>query len=227
MADEATIDGVRSDGPAEPPVPVAEDEGRGTNWVEVVAALLLGIAGVLTAYSAFNSALSDGDALKGYTQSSRTTADANGFYNDYAATYNADQSLFLQYQLLVERGETDLAQAVRDALFSAELETATQAWEQPGNEAATPLDTDEYVVQAFNDGEELTAQADTQFEEAFAADEQGDKFELASVFLAVALFFAGIASLFKVRPVQIVLLIAAAGLIVPGVIAIVQGKGWA
>lgn len=227
MADE-TVDQSAAEQPAatsNASVPAVEKEG--SSWVEICAAILLGIAGVLTAYAAFNSALSDGDALKGYTQSSRTTADANGFYNDYAATYNADQSLFLQYQLLVERGETDLAQSVRGALFSAELETATQAWEEPGNEAATPLDTDAYVVQAFTDGEELTAQAETEFNDAFAADEQGDKFELASVFLAVALFFAGIASLFKVRPVQIVLLIAATGLIVPGIIAIAQGKGWA
>ncbi len=224
MTDEANLDHAEATSAA---APAAEKDG--TNWVEVVAAILLGIAGVLTAYAAFNAALSDGDALKGYTQSSRTTADANGFYNDYAATYNADQSLFLQYQLLVERGEIDLAQGVRAALFSAELETATQAWEEypTGEGPATPLDADEYVVQAFIDGEDLTAQADAEFETAFAADEQGDKYELASVFLAVALFFAGIASLFKVRPVQIVLLVAATGLIVPGVISIFQGKGWA
>lgn len=218
MADEVTVD-----------APAAADQAEAkerTNWIEIVAALLLGISGVLTAYSAFNAALSDGDALKGYTESSRTTADANGFYNDYAATYNADQSLFLQYQLLIERGETDLALAVRDALFSPALETATLAWEQPDNEWATPLDTEEYVIEAFTTGEDLTAQADAEFEQAFAADEQGDKFELASVFLAVALFFAGIASLFKVRGVQISLLIAAAVLTAPGIIAIGQGKGW-
>lgn len=213
--------------PAAAAAEAAAPEREGMNWVEMVAAFLLGIAGVLTAYSAFNAALSDGDALKGYTQSSRTTADANGFYNDYAATYNADQSLFLQYQLLVERGEVDTAGVIRANLFSAALETATLAWEQPDNDRATPLDTDEYVVEAFETAEALTAEADAQFDEAFAVDEKGDKFELASVFLAVALFFAGIASLFKVRSLQIVLLIAATALIVPGIYAIAQGKGWA
>lgn len=47
------------------------------------------------------------------------------------------------------------------------------------------------------------------------------------MFLAVALFFAGIASLFKVRSVQIALLIAATALIIPGMYSIAQGKGWA
>ena len=56
-------------------------------------------------------------------------------------------------------------------------------------------------------------------------DDAGDKFELAAVFLAVALFFAGIASLFKVHRVRVALLIGSALLIIPGIIAIVQGHG--
>ena len=96
---------------AEGTEPVVEQvsDGDGTNWIEVMAALLLGIAGILTAYAAYNGALAGGDALKGYTQSSMTTADANGFYNDYAQTDAADQQLFLQYPLLVDRGENDTA----------------------------------------------------------------------------------------------------------------------
>jgi hypothetical protein len=193
-----------------------------------MAALLLGIAGILTAYAAYNGALAGGDALKGYTQSSMTTADANGFYNDYAQTYAADQQLFLQYQLLVERGENDTAEVIKNTLFSDVLNTATDAWLAipEGEGPATPLDTDEYVIEAFDTAETLTADADAQFTEAQQIDDQGDNFDLAAVFLAVSLFFAGIAALFKQRQVQYVMLVGSALLLAPGLQAIAKGKGW-
>jgi hypothetical protein len=204
------------------------DEGEGLNWLEMIAALLLGVAGVLTAYAAYNGALAGGDALKGYTQSSKTTADANGFYNDYAATYNADQALFVQYQLLVEAGNQDTADVLKDNLFSDALTVATDAWLAipAGEGPATPLDTEEYRIEAFDTAEALTAQADAEFAEAAKIDDQGDNFDLASVYLAVALFFAGIATLFKVRKIQMVMLVFAAIMLVPGLIAIAKGKGW-
>lgn len=105
-----------------------EAEGEGLNWLEMIAALLLGVAGILTAYAAYNGALAGGDALKGYTQSSKTTSDANGFYSDYMSTYNADQALFVQYQLQVEAGNQDTADVLKDNLFSEALTVATDAW---------------------------------------------------------------------------------------------------
>lgn len=205
---------------------VAPDDGM--NWIELTAAILLGIAGVLTAYAAYNGALAGGDALKGYTQSSRTTADANGFYNDYSQTYNADQALFLQYQLLVEKDDQATADVIKDTMFSAELTVATDAWLllPEGEGAATPLDTDEYVVPSLDSAQELTDRADAEFVGAQTIDDQGDNFDLAAVFLAVSLFFAGIAALFKVRKIQIAMLIGSALLLIPGLQAIGKGKGW-
>jgi hypothetical protein len=203
--------------------------GEGMNLIEVLAAILLGLAGILTAYAAYNGALAGGDALKGYTQSARTTADANGYYNDYSQTYNADQALFLQYQLLVEHGDTDTAAVIKDTLFSEALTTATDAWDaQPdtADSPRTPLEVDEYVIEAYTTANDLTDQADAQFTDAQNIDDRGDNFDLAAVFLAVSLFFAGIAALFKVRKIQIAMLIGSALLILPGVQAIAKGKGW-
>jgi hypothetical protein len=213
--------------PAPEPAPAEADDNK-MNWIELCAAILLGIAGVLTAYAAYNGSLADGDALKGYTQSSRTTADANGFYTDYAGTYNADQALFLQYQLLVERGEQDTADVVKDNLFSDALTVATDAWLAipEGEGPPTPLDTEEYVIEAFDTANQLTEQAEAEFTAAQQVDDDGDNFDLATVFLAVSLFFAGIAALFKVRKIQIAMLIGALALLVPGIQAIATGKGW-
>lgn len=207
--------------------PVAEESSF--EWLELVAALLLGIAGLLTAYAAYYGSLAGGDALQGYTKSSRTTADANGFYTDYGQTYAADQALFTQYQVLVQRGDQDTADVLKDNLFSPELVTATDAWLAipEGEGPPTPLDTDQYQIESLTSAQALTEQADAEFAEAAKIDDQGDNFDLASVYLAVALFFAGIATLFKVRKIQKGLLVGAFLLLFPGIWAIAKGKGWA
>ncbi len=207
---------------------MAEEDTREDRRLELVAAVILGIAGILTAFAAYKAALTDGDALKGYTASARTTADANGYFNEAFATYTSDQSLFLEYQVLVEQGDTATALVIRDRLFSPELEAATAAWiEIPvgsPDEPPTPLQTEEYEIPAQTEAIALTEQAADEFTEAQAFDDAGDKFELAAVFLAVSLFLAGIGSLFKSRTLQIAILAMAVVVMVPGVIAIIQGK---
>jgi hypothetical protein len=196
--------------------------------IEMLAAVILGVAGLLTAFGAYKAALADGDALKGYTMSSQTTADANAFFNEAFATFTADQQLFLEYQLLIEEDQQDLAFAFRERFFSEELEAGLAAWEQipagDPDEPPTPLLTDEYTVPAQGEALRLTEQAATEFQDAQDIDDAGDKFELAAVFLSVALFLAGIGSLFKTRAIQLAILGMSALAVVPGVISILNGQ---
>ena len=205
-------------------------ESEGWNWVELTAAILLGIAGILTAFAAYKGSLADGNALNGYTKSSRTTADANGFYNDYSSTYNADKALFTQYQLQVELGNQDIADVIKANMFSVELEAATDEWLQipadTDGAPATPLDGDFYTVEELDTATALYDQAEAEFKEAEKIDEQGDFFDLAGVFFAISLFFAGIAALFKVRSLQIAMLVGSIFMLLPGLWAIGSGQGW-
>jgi len=205
----------------------AEPDDRG--MIELIAAILLGLAGLLTGYAAYYGSLADGDSLEGYTSSQRTTADANGDYGDYSQTYTGDQQLFLQYKINLDQGNTEIAEDIRQNLFSDVLEKATVAWEtQPDddNARATPLDRDEYVVPAYLAYQEKFDLAEQQFADAKHTNELGDNYGLAQVFLAIALFAAGIAALFKIRKLSIGLLIGSALLILPGLWAIGKGKGW-
>jgi hypothetical protein len=197
--------------------------------IELVAAILLGLAGLLTAYAAYYGSLADGDSLEGYTSSQRTTADANAFYGDYAQTYTGDQQLFLQYKIKLDEGNVELAEDIRLNLFSEPLEVATVAWENQGDGPdafATPLDRPEYIVQSYNEYVDTAQIAEDQFAEAKKINEEGDFLGLAQVFLAVALFAAGIAALFKIRKLSIGLLVGSGVLILPGLWAIAKGKGW-
>jgi len=222
MTDDAGID-------AAAPADAPEDDKGDRGLIELIAAILLGLAGLLTGYAAYYGSLADGDSLEGYTSSQRTTADANGDYSDYSQTYVADQQLFLQYKIKLDEGNVEIADDIRQNLFSAPLETATLAWENQAddeNARATPLDRDEYVVQSFLDYQEKYARAEQEFADAKHINELGDNYGLAQVFLAIALFAAGIAALFKIRKLSISLLIGSAVLILPGLWAIGKGKGW-
>ena len=205
-------------------------ESEGWNWVELTAAILLGVAGILTAFAAYKGSLADGNALQGYTKSSRTTADANGFYTDYSSTYNADKAMFTQYQLQVELGNQDVADVIKANMFSVELEAATDEWlkipADTDGAPATPLDSDFYNVEALDDATASYDQAKGEFDEAANVDDQGDNFDLAGVFFAISLFFAGIAALFKVRSLQIAMLAGSVFMLLPGLWAIGQGQGW-
>ena len=62
----------------------------------------------------------------------------------------------------------------------------------------TELDED-YVDKALEQGTKMFADADKKFEEGRTANENGDQFDLAVVFLTVALFFAGQGLVFKTK----------------------------
>ena len=233
-------------------VVVEDDDAERGIWgrLELIAAIILGLAGILTAYAAFQGALADGDSLDKYTESSRATADANGYFSDGRSQQNSDASTFGEYITLILTGQEETAVVLRERLFSPELEAATAEWETLDLESPdtppTPLGLASYIVPDIGDPElgclpvigedgqeepgecyqSRFADAETAFADAQKANEDGDKFELASVFLAIALFFAGIATLFKDRPVKLGMLVGSVVLILPGLWAIADGKGW-
>jgi hypothetical protein len=211
---------------AVPTEPVDDDEGRGK--IELVAAILLGLAGLLTAYAAYYGGLAGGDAVKGYSQATISRNEANSFYADYGTKVAQDTNVFLQYQILVEQGNDDVADVVRERLFSPELEAAYVVWNDLTGDAdvPTPMDTDAYVVEEYGSYQDQFARSTSEFDEASATDDLGDNMDLASIFLAVSLFFAGIAALFKINKLSYALLVGSAILIIPGCWAIAKGKGW-
>lgn len=194
-----------SEAPAE--APETRTETTGESWLSIVAAILLGIAATLTAFSAYQSGLRDGEVLDGYNASSTALNDANYFYNQVNQTFAADQELFVQFATVAQTGPPEAANYIT-TLMRPELVDAVDWW-QADADAITPFDDDPdnpYVIAEIAEAERLTAESEKAYDEATAAGDIGDKFELATVLLALTLFFAGIATLFSRRLVAISLL---------------------
>lgn len=186
--------------------------------LQLVAAILLGLAATLTAIAAYNAALKDGDALQGYSNSTRTLSDANAFYAQGNQTFALDQQLFVSYASAAQRDEADLAEYLT-TLMRPELAEAVEWWAD-ADEAVTPFDEDvegnPYTIADFEEAANLEDEAQAQFEEGSKADDEGDKFELATVLLALTLFFGGIATLFSKRTASVGLLVVAGVTLVAG-----------
>jgi hypothetical protein len=168
---------------------------------ELIAALLLGIAGALTAFAAYSAAILDGDALADYTMATQELSDANQFYSESVLQVTSDQQLFVQFALAGTSGNEELAVYVRDTLMGENLRSAVEWWEQSAD-AVTPFDDvagNPYGNVAQEEASRLEAASVASRASGADADEEGDRYELAAVLFALTLFFAGIATLLHRR----------------------------
>jgi len=187
------------------------------SWHQVVAAILLGLAATFTALSAYEADLLDGEALQGYTNSTRTLSDANAFYAQGNQTTAMDQQLFIAYTTAVQQGDTDLADHLKTLMRPKLLEGI--AWWEHNDDAVTPMDeTDEnpYLVEDFSEAYDLEQDAGKLFKKAVKADNQGDKFELSTVLFALTLFFGGISTVFEKQAVERALLVISSVTLIAG-----------
>ncbi|MBZ5735813.1 hypothetical protein K8Z61_15065 [Nocardioides sp. TRM66260-LWL] len=183
-----------------------------SDFLQVIAAILLGIAATLTAFSAYNSALTDGEALQGYTEASQKLADSNFYYGQGNQVEAGDRALFVAYATATQDDKADLAEYLK-TLMRPELVEAVDWWVD-AKDAVTPFDEADdnpYENADYAEGQAQGEASKQTYEEAKAADERGDKFELATVFLALTLFFGGIATLFSRRSVRLTLLVVGTG----------------
>lgn len=187
------------------------------NRLQLLAAVFLGLAATLTALSAYQAALLDGEALQGYTSSTRILSDANAFYAQGNSTFALDQQLFVQYASAQQAGNSELGDYLT-TLMRPELSEAVDWWESTAN-AVTPFDEADdnpYAVSDFGEANDLEAAADSAFADGQEADDKGDKFELSTVLMALTLFFGGVATLFTRRSASVALLAVAGTTLVAG-----------
>lgn len=191
--------------PAAPGGPVAAVHRH----LELVAAVLLAIATVMTAWSAFQSAQWGGEMATSYSAAGAARTESN------RASTLAGQQTIIDVQLFTdwlsaldeEQGRVGPAPGyVPDpatysgflyARFREEFEPAVQAWvalDPSTNPDAppSPFAMDEYVLAATQESQRLEKKADAAAARAHHANGVKDNYVLATVLCASVLFFGGI-----------------------------------
>jgi hypothetical protein len=185
----------------------AEGAGRRENLLELLVAVLLGLAAVATAWAAYQSSQYGGQVLEHFSQANLNISNANAYYSEGDQTYLEDQILFVEYSKAVNQGDDDLANYLHDSLMSTELASAVDWWQRPENidtyDSPFVDENPNYTISAYDDATALEDDTDAAFKGGQDAGATGDKFSLITVLLAGSLFVLGITNSFRITSMRI------------------------
>jgi len=200
-----------------------EEKKRSFDMFELVTAILLGIAALGGAWASHQAGLWGGNCQTAYGQAANLTSQAGTVYQLGVTVANRDSALDIQAkQLILEGMTTDDEVAKLKTLGVAKYLYARQMSEDgykalklpvefrtkdddklmkmPESALEKSLDVDlgeEFFTKMTAPGEAAFADAAKKFEEGRQANQTGDQFGLTGVLFTIALFFGGIALVFK------------------------------
>lgn len=207
---------------------IAQDRFGRTDWIELAAAILLALATIVAAWSAYQATRWGGVQANAFSAASATRTEAAQATSLGGSLVQIDVQLWSlwlnvlnqQYQQVDEPTLADAEELVGSPIvsfiserFRGEFVPAHAAWlalEPPPGRVlplGTPFDMDEYIVADLVLADELNAAADASAAEARDANQTGDNFVLVAVIMASVLFFAGVGTKFKGRGVRLMMLL--------------------
>ena len=177
--------------------------------LELVAALLLALAAISTAWATYQSSVWRGKQAKAQSASIATRAESTREASVANRQVQVDVALFIQWVNAFARGEGELTTFYRNR-FRDEFVPAFEAWvatrprENP-KAPRSPFELPEYRLAANEEADALEQQA-ADFGLVVARDvERADSYMLAVVLFAIALFFAALSTRLTSRDLQLAL----------------------
>lgn len=191
------------------------DRWLSNDRIELVATIVLAVATILTAWSAFESGKWGGEqsvnfSEAGAARTESTRADTLGgqlaqidiaMYIDWVTALSSELKTgeVTEASLSPYTPTDDTVSGFLFKRFREEFLPAVEAWlatEPISNGAApkSPFEMDEYVVEQLVEADRLAAVADGKAGDARTANQNGDNYVLTMVLFASVLFFAGVSS---------------------------------
>jgi hypothetical protein len=193
---------------------------------ELVATIILAVATLTTAWSGYQSVRWNGVQAQDYLQASTARVESTKSSTKAGQLSLYDSQNFTQWLNAYAVGNTQLT-GMYEKRFRAEFRPAFDAWlaTDPFHNAQAPsgpLVMPQYVLADSQRATDLETQASALFDSGNDANEYGDQYVLNTVFLASALFLAGISERFSWRILRAVVLTLAASLLLLGVFNVVR-----
>jgi len=184
-------------------------------WVEVIAAAVLALATIASAWSAYQATRWGGVQAAAFAEAGALRSESVRSSDLADAELTIDVEYFAIWLDGVSTGNEELQQRVEDS-FRPEFAIAFDAWQATDPSANpdaphTPFEMDEYRLTAAQEADMLRDQAEAAANEALDANQTGDNYVLTTVLFASVLFFAGISTKFQGRNRR--LFLAALGLV--------------
>ena len=194
--------------------------------LELVATVILALATVGTAWSGYQATRWSGVQAADYVTASGLRVEATSASTQAGQDRLFDSQVFSQWLDAYHADDTALA-TLFERRFRDEFRPAFVAWlaRDPFEDASAPpgpLYMAEYVSADGQRSEDLEKQAHAMFEAGQEANEISDQYVLNTVFLASALFLAGIAGRFTWRAARIAILVTSAMALGVGIVNIIR-----
>ncbi len=178
-----------------------------SDWVELVAAVLIAVATIATAWSAYQSRRWSGSQALETAAAARARFESTNASRDYMTQHLTDVSTWASYVSATEAGNYRLASfwveharpefqpALEEWIASASA--ATSAASAQTGSAPTPFDQPGFHYAAETSAFELGAEADQHARNAAQDNQRSDNYVLLTVMFALVLFFAGVGAKFR------------------------------
>ncbi len=184
-----------------------------TDWVELVAAVVLALATILAAWSAYQSSRWGGEQAKATNAANANRLAVQSAIGIIETQVVVDSQLFVAWTQAAIAGD-EVGMAAFEDQIRDEAQPAFEAWldmAPPGElPPGSPSDLTEYD-DAVAEAMEVANQAGEAAEEALAlageANQRSDNFVLAAVVMASVLFFAGVGSKFRSRTLRTIMVL--------------------
>ena len=184
--------------------------------IEVIEAVILSLATVVTAWSAYQAALWDGEQSKLYTQASAARSDATRLADVANVQVSVDLSEYETWLGATTDGNTQLANLMKGQMRDG-LRAALDAWLAAGGlertrqaVPASPFNMPEYRVPEREQSAARIVEGEAHFNDGEEANRHSDEYVLVTVVFALVLFLVGIGSKYKVLRVRSALAVFAA-----------------
>jgi hypothetical protein len=196
-------------------------EQRRERRVDIVSALLLAIATVLAAWSAFQSAKWSGLQAISFANANASRQEYIVASGTARSQIQIDVETFIQFVDARRVGDVMLAKFYRERMRD-EFLPALDAWLKthplvnPGA-PETPFAMPEYQLEALKEADELSKRAEAFGKQALADNQRSDNYVLLAVLFAAVLLFAGLAPKSRTFGVQVAMLGLAVVLLLVGI----------
>lgn len=169
--------------------------------LELVSAILLAIATIFTAWSAFQATKWSGVMSIRFSEANAARTESMRASTTAGQQVIVDVTIFADWLQALAAGETELQQFLQQR-FRDEFAPAFDAWvaAEPLENAdapASPFAMLEYELADEQRADGLAEEADLRSRQAREANQRGDNYVLTTVLFAAVLFFAGVSTKFN------------------------------
>ena len=184
-----------------------QENTRFDRWIEFIAAIVLSLATLGTAWSGYQATRWNGQKASYSSSANTANLHAAQLANRSIMTDSRNVDLFVEWSSAIFQDEREFADFLFKR-FPTELAVATDAWLalEPMNNPNAPLspfDMSEYRLDDWEESEQLLVQVEADRNKTSEASQIADRYVLLTVLFASVLFFGGISGKFKSKIIDL------------------------